>query len=226
MTIAGLWMGAKWLTASRALKVFFLFKIKCGTAWYILKHGDKRNISIIVNNEYFHDVIKVGNYIFWVCRSHFLTGEQLWYCTLATWTPHILESWNKVTLNVHIYFSCWKKTAFLFEQQVALKKFFPTWYRIIRLEEVVAFTAGLMKDPSALILHISKEFTKMNCSYLGQYNRVADEEKEGKLKRFGKTAVNLDFSIWCVLSPEYPGHLFKTLTSLVWSRERRSIWTD
>ena len=61
------------------------------------------------------------------------------------------------------------------------------------LEEVVVFTCGLMKDPTALIHHICKKFNEMNARYLGLYNRVPDEEKEIKLKRFGKTAVNLDF---------------------------------
>ena len=63
----------------------------------------------------------------------------------------------------------------------------------MRFEEVVVFTCGLMKDPTALIHHNCNKFNKMNTSYLGRYTRVPDEKKESDLKRFGKIAVNLDF---------------------------------
>ena len=63
----------------------------------------------------------------------------------------------------------------------------------MRFEEVVVFTCGLMKDPTALIHHIYKKFIEMNTYYLGCYIRIPDEEKERKLKRCGKTAVNVDF---------------------------------
>ena len=63
----------------------------------------------------------------------------------------------------------------------------------MRFEEVVVFTCGLMKDPTALIHHICKKFNEMNTRYLGLYYKVSDEEKERELKPLGKTAVNLDF---------------------------------
>ena len=63
----------------------------------------------------------------------------------------------------------------------------------MRFEEVVVFTCGLMKDPTLLIHHIYKKFNEMNNSYLGLSQRVPDEEKVTGLKRFGKTAVNLEF---------------------------------
>ena len=63
----------------------------------------------------------------------------------------------------------------------------------MRFEEVVVFMCGLMKDPTALIHHICKKFNEMNIDYLGDYQRVPDEEKETELKCFGKTALNLEF---------------------------------
>ena len=63
----------------------------------------------------------------------------------------------------------------------------------MRFEEVVVFTCGLMKDPTALIHHIYKKFNEMNTRYLGLYRRVPDKEKETDLRRLGKTAVDLEF---------------------------------
>ena len=94
-----------------------------------------------------------------------------------------------------------------FDQQDALNKFFPSWYHVMRFEEVVVFTCGLMKDPTALTNHICKKFNEMNTSYLGLYNRVPDEEKmEAILKRFGKIAVNLDFFrlVWAESRTQLP----------------------
>ena len=93
-----------------------------------------------------------------------------------------------------------------FDQQDALNEFFPSWYHIMRFEEVVVFTCGLMKDPIALICHICKKFNIMNTRYLGLYNRVPDEAKEMKLKHMGKTAVNLDFFrlVWAESGSQLP----------------------
>ena len=93
-----------------------------------------------------------------------------------------------------------------FDQQDALNKFFPSWYHVMRFEEVVVFTCGLMKYPTALIHHICMKFNEMNTHYLRYYNRVPDEEKEVKLKRLGKTAVNLDFFrlVWAESRSQLP----------------------
>ena len=93
-----------------------------------------------------------------------------------------------------------------FDQQDALNKFFPSWYHVMRFEEVVVFTCGLMKDPTALIHHICKKFNIMNTHYLGLYNKVPDEAKEMKLKHLGKIAVNLDFFrlVWAESRSQLP----------------------
>ena len=83
---------------------------------------------------------------------------------------------------------------FKLDKQVTLNGFFPSWYDIMRFEEVVVFMCGLMKNPTALIHHMCNKFNEMNTHYLTTYyKRVPDEEKETKLKRFGKIAVKLDF---------------------------------
>ena len=102
--------------------------------------------------------------------------------------------WNKdVTFEAFNANFMLKISSNKFDQQDALNKFFPSWYHVMRYEEVVVFTCGLLKDPTVLIHHICNKFNEMNIHYLGLYNRVPDGEKEMKLKLLGKTAVNLDF---------------------------------
>ena len=77
--------------------------------------------------------------------------------------------------------------------EAQLQRLFPSWYDIMRFEEVVVFTVGLMKDPTLLIGHVCNAFSEMNTGYLSEEHKVPHDEKEIKLKSIGKTAVNLDF---------------------------------
>ena len=79
----------------------------------------------------------------------------------------------------------------LISLQCALKELFPSWYTIMRYEEVIVFTVGLMKDPSSLIDYVYNMFNEFNLQHLRRISPY--EETEKRLNVLGKTAMNLDF---------------------------------
>ena len=77
--------------------------------------------------------------------------------------------------------------------QGTLKKLFPDWYTIMRYEEVIVFTVGLMKDPSPLIDYVYNMFNEFNLRYVKDANIPLHEETEKNLNLLGKTTINFDF---------------------------------
>ena len=77
--------------------------------------------------------------------------------------------------------------------QGTLKKLFPNWYTIVRYEEVIVFTCGLMKDPTPLIDYVYNMFNEFNLKYVKYWKIQLHEETEKNLNLLEKTTINFDF---------------------------------
>ena len=80
-----------------------------------------------------------------------------------------------------------------FVPQGILKNLFPSWFAIMRFEEVVGFTCGLMPDPSPLCHYTYHMFNKYNRDRVKACNITLCRKTEKELNAMGKTAKNTDF---------------------------------
>ena len=73
-----------------------------------------------------------------------------------------------------------------------MKHFFPTWFDIVRCEEVVVFTCGLMEDASPLVNYVYQTFCDdlIRRTKFDQY--LEREKSESHLKRLGKKMENTE----------------------------------
>ena len=67
---------------------------------------------------------------------------------------------------------------------------FPSWFDVVRFEEVVVFTCGLMDDASPLVNYIYQTFCDCQISQSRKFEEF--EKSESRMKRLGKKLENTD----------------------------------
>ena len=76
--------------------------------------------------------------------------------------------------------------------QETLKELFPSWKSVKRHEEVVAFTCGLMKDPTLLVNHVYETYIELVCNSIGPGGRKRENEADRRLQAQGKNIADIN----------------------------------
>ena len=82
--------------------------------------------------------------------------------------------------------------------QETLMELFPLWENVRRYEEVIAFTCGLMKDPTPLVTQVYETYIKYLCDYFRPGGCYRDTAAESRLRAQGKNIgdISLFYSIY------------------------------
>ena len=75
-----------------------------------------------------------------------------------------------------------------------MKELFPSWFDMVRFEEVLLFTCGLMEDASPLVDKIYQTFVDVRIGILRMLNPKKFDQWQTRLKRLGKELGNTDAS--------------------------------